>query len=277
MKHFSSYLLDHNLITQNELEDCIAAAAASHPVISRYAVNKGRTAEGLPKAIAIENLQAGKINFTGLCDPDDCTSQNQVFESVKYQAFNHNYLGVSLVNLGYMTVNSLKTHLGRYKKQVLETDDLKEIEDSQQFATKLFRDEVINCHRNFLFNLGYSTELVSVSRDYCPDDDKINFATSLTLNRKTTCYVGISVEKDTMLNIAALKAREYMTTPSVGELYEVFGQILFNLNYSVCRNLKNKGMKLKHGAVQYSFPCWRECIATRCRLLNEYIDISIMR
>ena len=212
-----------------------------------------------------------------MCNIDGFLSENQMFELLKYQAFNHNYLGLSLVNLGYMTVNSLKTHLGRFKKIIIDSSDLDDLDYSGQLGTKLFQKEVINRHRSYLFNTGYATELVSVTTDYVKDDTKLNFATSLKLNRNVTFYVGVSLEKDTLFNIAALKGEEYDITPGVGELYEIFGQILYNLNYSICRNLRKSGLKLKHGAVQYYFPEWQDCITTRCRLLNEYIDISIMR
>ena len=182
-----------------------------------------------------------------------------------------------MVSLGYMTVNSLKTHLNRFKKMIIDTNEFNEIEDSGQLGTKLFQKEVINRHRSYLFNTGYATELVSISTHCIQDDTRLNFATSLKLNRKVTYYIGISLEKDTLLNIAALKGEEFNICPGVGEMYEIFGQILFNLNYSICRNLKKNGLKLKHGAVQYYFPPCQDCITTRCKLLNEYIDISIMR
>ena len=277
MKHFSSYLLDEELVTVNQLENCIAAQTVNNQIIGNYAVRKGFISDGVLKHILIQKQEAIKNKTNDLCNIDGYISNNQMFELLKYQAFNHNYLGVSLVNLGYMTVSSLKTHLRRFKKMIIETNDYNEFGDSGQHGTKLLQKEVINRHRSYLFNTGYATELVSVSTDCIQDKTRLNFSTSLKLNRKVTYYVGISLEKDTLFNIAALKGEEYKICPGVGELYEIFGQILFNLNYSVCRNLKKNGLKLKHGAVQYYFlPC-QDCITTRFNLLNEYIDISIMR
>ena len=276
MKHFSSYLLDQNLVTLNQLEDCIAAQSVNNQIIGNYAVKKGFISDGVFKHLLTQEKQLTS-NKTELCNINGFLSETQMFELLKYQAFNHNYLGVSLVNLGYMTMDSLKTHLSRFKQIIIETNDFNEIEESGQLGTKLFQKEVINRHRGYFFNSGYATELVSVSTDYQQDEAKMNFATSLKLNRKVTYYVGISIEKDTLYNIAALKGQEYGITPGVGEMYEIFGQILFNLNYSICRNLKKSGLKLKHGAVQYYFPSWQDCVTTRCRLLNEFVDISIMR
>ena len=277
MKHFSSYLLDQNLVTVNQLEDCIASQSVNSQIIGHYAVKKGFISDCVLNHIQLQKTQSSKNKNTELCNIDGFLSENQMFELLKYQAFNHNYLGLSLVNLGYMTMNSLKTHLSRFKQMIIVSTDFDEVDDSGQLGTRLFQTEVINRHRSYLFNTGYATELVSVSTDYKKDESKLNFATSLKLNRKVTYYVGVSLERDTLFNIAALKGEEYNISPGVGELYEIFGQILFNLNYSICRNLKKKGLKLKHGAVQYYFPPWQDCITTRCRLLNEYIDISIMR
>ena len=276
MKHFSSYLLDQNLVTVNQLENCIAAQTVNKQIVGNYAVKKGFISDGVFRHLLTQEKHSTS-QTTQLSNIDGFLSENQMFELLKYQAFNHNYLGVSLVNLGYMTMTGLKTHLSRFKQLIIETNNVDEIEDSGQLGTKLFQKEVINRHRGYLFNTGYATELVSVSTDYHQDETKLNFATSLKLNRKVTYYVGVSLEKDTLYNIAALKGQEYGITPGVGEMYEIFGQILFNLNYSICRNLKKNGLKLKHGAVQYYFPVWQDCITTRCRLLNEYIDISIMR
>lgn len=277
VKHFSSYLLDQNVVTVNQLENCIAAQTVNNQIIGNYAVKKGFITDGILKQIQIQKTQSIENNNKALSSIAGFISENQMFELLKYQAFNHNYLGVSLVNLGYMTVNTLKTHLSRFKNMIIETNEFDEFEDSGQLGSKLFQKEVINRHRSFLFNTGYATELVSVSTDYVKDNTKLNFATSLKLNRKTTYYVGISLEKDTLYNIAALIGEEFKINPGVGELYEIFGQVLYNLNYSICRNLKKNGLKLKHGAVQYYFPPWQDCITTRCRLLNEFIDISIMR
>ena len=264
------------MVTISELENCIAAQAVNNQIVGNYAVKKGFISDGLFRHLLTQQKQSTHKN-TEICNIDGFISENQMFELLKYQAFNHNYLGVSLVNLGYMTVNSLKTHLGRFKKMIIETNDFDEVENSGQLGTKLFQKEVIDRHRSYLFNTGYATELVSVSTEYRQDETKLNFATSLKLNRRVTFFVGVSLEKDTLYNIAALKGQDYNITPGVGEMYEIFGQILFNLNYSICRNLKNKGIKLKHGAVQYYFPSCQDCITTRCRLLNEFIDISIMR
>lgn len=270
-------MLDENLVTVNQLKNCIRAQTVNNQIIGNYAVKKGFITEGVYKNIIIQKQAA--INNPA-ADPyaiDGFLSNNQLFELLKYQAFNHNYLGMSLVNLGYMTVNTLVRHMDRFKQMIIGTNVCGELEDAGQLGSKFFLEEVINHHRNFLFNTGYATELVCVCKDYIGDGTKLNFATSLKLNKKQTYYVAVSIEKETLFNIAALKGEYHGLRPGAEALYETFGQILFNLNYCVCRKLRKNGLKFKHGPVQYYVPTWQDCITTRCKILNEYVDISIMR
>ena len=60
MKHFSSYLLDEELVTVNQLENCIAAQTVNNQIIGNYAVRKGFISDGVLKHILIQKQEAIK-------------------------------------------------------------------------------------------------------------------------------------------------------------------------------------------------------------------------
>lgn len=276
MKHFSAYLLDQNLLTASQLQEGIASQSINSRFIGYQALKKGYISDGILRKIVRLNGSSGTGETVQRCDIDGFLTENQLFELLRYQAFNHNYLGLSLINLGYMTTHQLKTHLRRFKHFIFDNNTTVNLNETGMLATELILEQAMIHHRKFLFDTGYATELLSVSQGLDTDDSKINFATSLKLNRKTTFYVGVSLEKETLFNIAQFIGQQYADLPKAHELHEIFGQILFNLNYSLCRNLRKDGLKLKHGPVQYHFPDFSHCTTTRCRLLNEYMDISVM-
>ena len=260
-------------MTVAQLENCIAFQTVNIQIVGNYAVNKGFISDGVFRQILIQNQQANKNKSIEHLKFDRFLSKSQMFELLMYQALNHNYLGVSLVNLGYMSSGSLESHLNRFRKIILDTDNDHEHEVSGQHVMKLLQKEAVTQYRNYLFNRGYATELDTVSIDCIRDDNKLNFTSPLKLNTNESYYAGISLDIDTLVNVTAFLYDKYRICSGMDELYETFGQILFNLNYAVCRKLEKSGLKLEYGAVQYLLPPCRDCLTNPfTKILDDYID-----
>ena len=270
MKHFTSYLLDNQVVTAGQLNDCISAQCINNQIIGYHAIKNGFiTLDRLKNTVfSGKKVKPGSLAAYQL---EGVFSSTQLFELLKIQAQNHNYLAMGLVNLRLLAMKDVNHHLRQFKKLL--------IDESSGFdgdPESDLQNEIINRHRSFFYNMGYATEVVSTDSEINPEDSHVHYATELNSLDDSKYYVGVSLSEEIVLGIAAQKNREFNLPYRASELYELFAQILFNLNYSICRKMNSLGRKVKHGPVQYYLPKHKHCITTRCRVMDGFLDIRIM-
>lgn len=124
---------------------------------------------------------------------------------------------------------------------------------------------IVSQYRHYLSDLGNVVDYTSLT-DKCSDDSpQQHYSVSIQFDKNTIFYVCISLSRSNLLRINERLNGGLLNRHD--DSHENFAQLVYNINYSVCRSARHQEYKLKHGAVQSHLPNDDQPVLTHCYIL----------
>ncbi len=246
---FGQYLVREGAITQGELEQAVRHQKQSNALLGRLAVEQGLLTADQVHAV-LERQQQTSVRFGELAVAMDFFSSLELLELLASQADNHMYLGEALIAESILPQEAVVRHLDEFHKnlQAYERSFLEELHRADPQGVLLQVYEVVTA---YFFHIGFVAKPVSIHDSLPPENgDECLFLEQK--HPKGVSYLGLVIPECLLRQIAS-PLREQGEGGFEADR-EVAREVLFNLNYRLCENLRSSGMRVRHGALLPHLP-----------------------
>lgn len=252
---FGEYLVKEGVISGTQLDKAIEEQRQDRELLGTLAVRRGYLTEQSLRDLLVRQAQEHRRLGELAVDSGACTN-DQIRALLAEQAENHLCLGEALVRLSILDTDTLNRRLkvfhekGRAVSQALEgeIDALPE-----KNLVKLGLEMV----RAFVFRLGYVVKLNAISKDPPENLAKLDvFLAEQERRDGSTAYFGLALPPaviSLVLEKSSLKLdlKNYRNHIEINEYIE---QVLYNLNYALCRQARASSIPIDPGAVGSGIP-----------------------
>ncbi len=264
---FGLFLLKHGVITTDQLQEAVLAQKQDRLLLGQIALNRGLLSESQLLDILAAQSRSGK-KFGQIAREKGFLTESQFQEILEVQSSNHVLLGEALVRKGSVGAADLIHFVREFEKGIREKDAHFEQELARHPHGAILQ-LCLEITRNYLCRLGYATKSVGLTFELPVDSGRFSFYLE-QLSGRSAQYLGIHLS-NTGMN--AILGEHYRDMPLVQQLEEI-SQVLFNLNYIICEELRRKGHPFKHGAIQTHAPATARHLNVRLVSFIDNLDLS---
>lgn len=229
------YLVDRDAITERQLEEGIRLQKQSNALIGAIAVARG-VLDADQLRYLVERRSRVDEPIGKLAVGEGFMSQEDLRAILDVQAGNHLYLGESLVRLGAINREALDKALDDLELRIVRQN--RKVRD--QFGHLPLAEEArvtLEVTLRFLYRLGYAARICGAG-DGPPQRGEQLYCAEQIFRRRGTGRMGLRLD-------GALAGSLVRETGLAG--VEAMSQLVFNLNYLVCRHMRRGGMRVRHG------------------------------
>lgn len=263
---FGQYLVSKKVITGEQLQQAVMIQTQDRLLLGEIALKEGLLSNEQLQEILQEQRMSGQ-KFGQIARAKGYLDQQQFQNVLELQASNHVLLGEALVRLGVVGKGDLLLYLKDFAEQVQARETIFERELAGHPLSQVIQ-LCLRITQEYLNRMGYITKR-SMLDFQLPEPGVFSFFLEQTTPSGTN-YLG--------LHLTALGAQtllgEQGRDMGVARQHEEISQLLFNLNYIICQDLRKLGLGFKHGAIQCHAPVTRQHISMRLASFIDNLDIS---
>lgn len=245
------YLVGKGLINENQLEDAIRLQKENNSLVGTIALAQGFLDKKQLNYLVRQQTRVDERIGT-LALQEGLLSQDELDTVLTIQGKNHIFLGESLVRLGMISKQVLDEALRRFERQIVNQQiQVKEAISHLPSAKEML--VTLDVSLRFFYRLGYPVRIVGMA-DCIPERFEHLFCSEQVFKKAGTSYMGVGMT--TMLLESILQRPGLRDRPdeSDADTMENMSQLIFNLNYMICNQMKKLGIRVKHGAAFISMP-----------------------
>lgn len=259
---FGTFLLGSGAITTEQLQDAVLAQKQDRVLLGQIAVDQGMLTYDELQAVLTEQQMSGN-RFGQIAREKGLLTEEQFRAILQVQSGNHLLLGEALVRKGYLSAADLNLRLREFDG----INRAKEAEFSEQLSRHPRGPILHLCldiTRSYLGRLGYATKCGNLTYLLPEGEKAFPFFLEQSAGPEKQ-YLGIHLSRVGMRTMLG----EEGGSMSLVEQHDEISQLLFNLNYIICEDLRKQGFAFKHGAVQSHPPDSGHHLCVR---LSSFID-----
>lgn len=264
---FGSYLLGKGLISLEQLHAAVQAQKHDRLLLGQIAVNQGMITETQLQDILEKQHRSG-LKFGQIAREQGLLSEEQFRMVLEIQASNHVLLGEALVRKGFLSPAILSRSLHDFEMQQRGNEQTF-LETLSRHGRGSILKLCLDMTRSYLGRLGYATKCVCLSEVLPAESGTFAFYLEQTAGQDSH-YLGIHLSRIGMRTLLGEEG-EGMT---LVHQHEEIAQLLFNLNYIICEDLRKQGLSYKHGAVQSHAPLCPHHLNVRLASFIDNLDVS---
>lgn len=245
------YLVGKGLITESQLNEAIRVQKESTSLIGIVAVDQGfinkTQLDRLIEHQGVVDAQLGELAIQA-----GYMSEDQLAAVLAIQGENHVYLGESLVRMGMISNESLNETLVDFEAQITSQEEHVRAEIGNLPVAKELLI-ILDVTLRFFYRLGYAIHIVGRS-DTLPDYIEYLFCSEQNFKNQYTRYMCMGMSSVLVESIAqGANRRQKVDGPGSQEI-ENMSQLVFNLNYLICKVMKKLDIRVKHGDAFIGLP-----------------------
>lgn len=239
------YLIGNGLITEKQLDEAIRLQRESTVLVGTIALDRGFLDKNQLNYLIKRQIQVDE-QIGSLAIQEGFMTEDQLETVLAIQGRNHQHLGESLVRMGTISNQTLNEALTDFESQIAAQekyirDDIGHLPMAKELLITL------DVTLRFFYRLGYALHVVGRC-DASPDYVEHLFCSEQHFKKENARYMGVGMNSMLVDSIAqGPRIRERFDRPSSNAL-ENMSQLMFNLNYIVCKRMKKLGIRVKHGA-----------------------------
>lgn len=245
------YLVGHGAITEQQLGEAVRLQKENNALVGTIALAQGFLDRNQLNQLIKIQLEVDE-RIGKLAIEEGFMTEEQVDTVLSIQGRNHVYLGESLVRLGTISQTVLNEALRDFEAQIISQERLVREEISHlSIATEAL--VTLDVTLRFFYRLGYAVRVVG-SSSHLPGSFDYLYCSEQIFKKTGVGYMG--------LGMAAMLAESITHGPTIREqsrehardAMEAMSQLIFNLNYMACNQMKKRGIRVKHGAAFIDLP-----------------------
>lgn len=270
---FGGYLVIHDIITADQLEEAITAQRENRVLLGALAMGRMYVTDDDLRDLLVKQVKEHRKLGELLIESGLCTAE-QLRELLEEQAKNHVYLGEALVRLKILDLPTLNRHLDTFEKR------------SQTFAEQLqcridpvLQKDLIylalDVVRSFFFRRGYVVKVGAVEASLPQEigDLKV-FSAEHRRSGGRVGYFGLALPISMMLlMLDRTNLNENFGSYGNEIETEYFEEVFFNMNYAICRQSRCLNMRVNHGPTQAAIPEARPVLSIRLQGAPELVYV----
>lgn len=258
-KFFGEFLIEKQALTVEQLEYVLAYQKKNNSLLGEMAIQANyMTEKQVVEVLYAQEKTSDKFGQTAV--QMKLLTMEQLKRLLLIQADNHVYLGEAIVQVGLIDGEKVNKYLNEYTKEVRK----QAIIFTQQLESIPVKDvlqHIIDITLKYFSRLGFLVKADSVVKeDEMPDETQARVFFAGQIIDKVNYYYGLIFDEDSLNSIMGFLVGDNARSLTVEEKYDNMDQIVFNINYIICKNLKKIGHKTKHCAAG-SLPSKRSRIA----------------
>ncbi|WP_442599977.1 hypothetical protein [Neobacillus sp. D3-1R] len=252
-QYFGQYLLNHELITREQLTDALEYQQSVHVKFGVLAVDEGLLTPLQVEAVHEKQKQIDK-RFGEIAVELGYLTGDQVESLVSKQKQNHLFLAQALVDREYMTIEQFAAALNDFKKEYSLSDD--QFESMKNGNMEAFVENILNGLDSVdkdsygryltLFSknmIRFIDDQVYIELSENRNDQHGNMLVHQEIVGETPLFTAMSMNKELFLYIASKYAEEELT--EIDELSKASVSEFLNLNNGIYLvNMSNWGIEL---------------------------------
>lgn len=239
------YLVGNGLITEAELAQAIHLQRENNALVGTIALDRGFLDRTQLNHLVRRQVEVDE-RIGKLAIEEGFMNEEQLSDVLSTQGENHVFLGESLVRMGTISREILANALNRFETQIVAQEQHVRRQLSHHSAAREILI-TLDVTLRFFYRLGYAVRIVATD-NRLPECIKHFFGCEQIFNRKHTGYMGVGMTGVLVKSIAQdARIRTGAAHPDMHAM-ENMSELVFNLNSLVCKEMKNRGLNVKHGA-----------------------------
>ena len=253
-RFLGTFLLDRGVITAEQLDEAIQVQRESNVLLGVLSLREGYLKPAQLEDL-LESQQKANRKFGEFAREKGYLTEEQLSALLKLQAENHVLLGQALLRKGYLTEAALLRHLREFENASRANEEdisrrLAETPDAKILPT------VLDTARLFFSRMGYLTRVEDVQQELPALKDYAVFAAEQHFHDHEDRYFGLLLSDQMMSLLARSRRLPRARVPDLGRevSYEIVSEMVYNLNYVICEEIRRTGHRVRHGAIQSVLP-----------------------
>ncbi len=277
-KFFGQYLVDQGAITWDQLKKAIALQQENNLLLGTMAKNKGYLSQSQLEFVLDKQKKINK-KFGQIAYEKGWLSQEQINELLQEQSKNHCFLGQALTRLGYLDSSAIHLHLENFR-QLEQSRDEKLLKTIDQLDRPIQVQSAVNLTKDLFYRNGFMIKAFEVNSEIPQNMDGECFLAAQKGKNHRINYFGLLLSP----GLISLMAQGNLCSPhnikGEDQKLETVSELIFNLNYMLCRELREEGLKLKPGQVLnrslFALPEHREAVSIVFRTVTDPVALLYM-
>jgi hypothetical protein len=246
-KFFGQYLVEKGIVSSVQLDEAINLQQDNNSLLGTMALNKGYLSKESMEIILAEQKKINR-KFGDLAYERGLLTREQVEELIEEQSKNHCFIGEALLRLGYMQAAPLHEHLENFRK--LEKSRENELLSSIDAISKSTQvHTAVDLTRDLFYRLGYMIKATEVRFSVPTDMNGECFLATQKKKLGVIDYFGLLLSPELKNLLAQGNLCNPQTNVQRHDQLDTVAELIFNLNYMLCNELKEQGIKIKPGQV----------------------------
>ena len=245
---FGSFLVEKKVLNQKQLDAAIAYQKQHNILLGNLAVKKEyMTPEQVNEIIFLQ--KESDLKFGSLAVEKNYLTSTKLKELLKFQANNYLFLGEAIVKKGILNGKSINEYINEYTRQIKQKAMLFS-QDLESAPSKELLKTALKLTLNYFYRLGLRSKADSIvgkkNIDYSVSEivSGYNFFTRQEVNNEDYLF-GFIIPRDSFDPIVNILLNEHQSLP-FEEKYDLFSELVYLINFLLCKKLKQKGYKARH-------------------------------
>lgn len=245
------YLVGNGLISEDQLDEAIRLQKESSVLVGTIALKQGFLDEDQLNHLIKRQIEVDEQIGT-LAIQEGFMREDQLEAVLSIQGENHVYLGESLVRMGAISNEALNEALRDFEIQIVAQEQhVREEIEHLPVARELL--VILDVVLRYFYRLGHAVHIVGRS-GATPDYVEYLFCAEHIVKKQKMRYMGLGMPGLLVESMAqGARLGERFHEPGANAM-ENMSELTFNLNYLVCKAMKDAGLRVKHGSVFVGFP-----------------------
>jgi hypothetical protein len=250
VQFFGEYLVHKQVITIDQLESAIRYQKQGNQQIGRLAVQCGyMSEEQVEKVIALQSRINDK--FGQIAIQQNFLSRGQLEKLLTAQAENYIYLGEVISKMGIKDSQTINTHLNQYRRETNKHNIHFDMELNELPENEVLR-HLVDSSVNYFFRLGVMVKKDAlIQQEELPKDSPMHSFFAKQMINRQDYFFGIIIPDALLAYFVETILGDESRNLSVEEKNMLLDEVVYNLNYVICNELKKKGYNAKYGASGY--------------------------
>ena len=247
------YLVGNELITESQLHEAIHLQKENNVLIGNVALEEGIIDEEQLDYLIHRQLGVDERLGT-LAVTEGFMTEEHLELVLSIQGKNHLFLGESLLRLGTISEECLGKAIKDFETQIISQENfVRERISHLPMAAELLI--TLGTTLRFFYRLGYAIRIIDIVENLPYGFQHLYFYCSEQhFKREGTRYVGLGMPHALVQSVVQESIRYDRFNASRADIMENMSQMIFNLNYLVCKEMKKSGIHVKHGIAFISMP-----------------------
>lgn len=238
------YLVGNDLITEYQLDDAIRLQRENNALVGTIALAQGFL-DKQQLNFLIKRQRRLDERIGALAIEEGFMTEEQLATVLSIQGRNHIFLGESLVRLGTLSKEVLNRALADFQTHiVLQEKHVREQISHLPTAKAVL--VTLDVTLRFFYRLGYALRIIGTGK-HLPERFHHLYCSEQIFKRSGTGYMGVGMTAMLVESITQGSKLSERSKLSETNAMEDMSQLIFNLNYLACKQMKRQGIRVKHG------------------------------